>query len=124
MGILVIIFMMGQGYFAAPFIGLAGAVVGCIITTRLMQYFTCKDYPQFRYENALSDEEMASIEEEEKELETKPHQSGFIRVLNALLDGGKSGVEIGNHSRRACHFDFRDDDDLWRISGRCGCNGQ
>ena len=38
---------------------------------------------------------MASIEEEEKELETKPHQSGFIRVLNALLDGGKSGVEIG-----------------------------
>ena len=95
MGILVIIFMMGQGYFAAPFIGLAGAVVGCIITTRLMQYFTCKDYPQFRYENALSDEEMANIEEEEKELETKPHQSGFIRVLNALLDGGKSGVEIG-----------------------------
>ena len=95
MGILVIIFMMGQGYFAAPFIGLAGAIVGCIITTRLMQYFTCKDYPQFRYENALSDEEMAHIEEEEKESALKPHQSGFIRVLNALLDGGKSGVEIG-----------------------------
>ena len=95
MGLLVIIFMMGQGFFTAPFIGLAGAVVGCMITTRLMQYFTCKDYPEFRNQNALSDAEMASIEEEEEDGENKQHQGGFIRILNALLDGGKSGVEIG-----------------------------
>ena len=97
MGLLVIIFMMGQGYFTAPFIGLAGAVVGCIITTRLMQYFTCKDFPEYREQNALSDEEMAAVAGEDSE-ETggeKKHQSAFIRILNALLDGGKTGVEIG-----------------------------
>lgn len=97
MGLLVIIFMMGQGYFSAPFIGLAGAVVGCIITTRLMQYFTCKDFPEYREQNALSDEEMAAIAEgESDEAESeKKSQSSFIRILNALLDGGKTGVEIG-----------------------------
>lgn len=97
MGLLVIIFMMGQGYFTAPFIGLAGAVVGCIITTRLMQYFTCKDFPEYREQNALSDEEMAAVAEEDSEEAEgeKKHQSAFIRILNALLDGGKTGVEIG-----------------------------
>ena len=95
MGLLVIIFMMGQGYFTAPLIGLVGAVVGCIITTRLMQYFTCKDHPEYRTQNAISDEDLEKIEEDNKTKENEKHQSAFIRILNALLDGGKSGVEIG-----------------------------
>lgn len=95
MGLLVIIFMMGQGYFAASLIGLMGAVVGCIITTRMMQYFVCKDHPEYRNENALSDEECALIESEDSIESEQTKQSVFVRLLNSLLDGGKSGVEIG-----------------------------
>ena len=96
MGLLVIVFMIGQGYFAAPFIGLIGAASGGIIATRLMQYFICKKYPEYRTKDALSAQEIELIEKESKQKadeEEKPNT--FIRVLNALLDGGKSGVEIG-----------------------------
>lgn len=99
MGLLVIVFMMGQGYFAEPFIGFFGAMCGCIIATRLMQYFTCKDFPDFRYEDAISAEERAVIEQEEmarKEQGGKEQtDSAFVHVLNTLLDGGKDGVSIG-----------------------------
>lgn len=97
MGLIVIVFMIGQGYYAAPFIGFFGAICGCIISTRLMQYFTCKMYPSYRDEDALTPEEMHELEEEEAELMAggKDSNSLFIRILNALLDGGKSGVEVG-----------------------------
>ena len=42
MGLLVIVFMVGQGYYAEPFIGLFGAICGCIVSTRLMQHFVLK----------------------------------------------------------------------------------
>lgn len=96
MGLLVIVFMIGQGYFAAPFIGLIGAASGGIIATRLMQYFICKRYPEYRTKDAISAQEIELLEKESKQKtdeEEKPNT--FIRVLNALLDGGKSGVEIG-----------------------------
>ena len=48
MGLLVIVFMVGQGYYAEPFIGLFGAICGCIVSTRLMQYFVIKAYPQYK----------------------------------------------------------------------------
>ena len=97
MGLIVIVFMIGQGYYAAPFIGFFGAICGCIISTRLMQYFTCKMYPSYRDEDALTPDEMHELEEEEAELMAggKDSNSLFIRILNALLDGGKSGVEVG-----------------------------
>lgn len=96
MGLLVIVFMIGQGYFAAPLIGLIGAASGGIIATRLMQYFICKRYPEYRTQDAISKEEIELLEKEKKKNaddEEKPNT--FIRILNALLDGGKSGVEIG-----------------------------
>ena len=97
MGLIVIVFMIGQGYYAAPFIGFFGAICGCIISTRLMQYFTCKMYPSYRDEDARTPDEMHELEEEEAELMAggKDSNSLFIRILNALLDGGKSGVEVG-----------------------------
>jgi len=97
MGLLVIIFMVGQGFVAAPFIGFFGAICGCVIATRLMQYFTCKDFPQYRTEDAVSAEQLAEIEKAELEAKTenKKQTSTFIRVLNSLLDGGKDGVSIG-----------------------------
>ena len=95
MGLLVIIFMMGQGYFAAPLIGFVGAVCGCIIATRLMQYFTCRDFPQYRTEPAVADDGEDSAVDEAQQLAERQRTSLFIRILNALLDGGKDGVNIG-----------------------------
>ena len=37
MGLLVMVFMVGQGFFLAPVVGFVGAFCGCIISTRLMQ---------------------------------------------------------------------------------------
>ena len=89
MGLLVIVFMVGQGYFLAPVIGFVGAFCGCIVSTRLMQRFIIKAYPNFKDEPAT--EETFSKEEEEA-IESK---SLFIRILNSLLDGGRTGVDVG-----------------------------
>ncbi|MGM9738331.1 MAG: nucleoside recognition domain-containing protein [Candidatus Cryptobacteroides sp.] len=97
MGLIVIVFMIGQGYFLAPLVGLGGAMIGCIISTRLMQYFVCKDHPDFRDEDAITEAHAhhnADGAESEAE-EDGSSETGFVKVLNALLDGGKSGVDIG-----------------------------
>ena len=39
MGLIVIVFMMGLGFFAAPLIGFVGAIFGCVVSPRLMQRF-------------------------------------------------------------------------------------
>ncbi|MGN1231914.1 MAG: nucleoside recognition domain-containing protein [Candidatus Cryptobacteroides sp.] len=95
MGLIVIVFMIGQGYFLAPAVGLIGAVIGCIISTRMMQYFICKDYPSFKDEDAIEDSSAAHHDGSVATKEESSPASGFVKVLNALLDGGKSGVEIG-----------------------------
>ncbi len=91
MGLIVIIFMMGQGFFKEPLIGLFGAFVGCIVSTRLMQYFVLKAYPQYAVENAAEKTEAIAADEHEHEEE----KGTFLRTLNSLLDGGKTGVETG-----------------------------
>ena len=90
MGLLVIVFMISQGYFVEPFLGLLGAFVGCICSTRLMQRFILKQYPNFA-------EEFAAVltEEEMKEKDEVKETSMFTRILNSLLDGGKTGVDVG-----------------------------
>ena len=92
MGLIVIIFMISQGYFIEPLIGLFGAFVGCMVTTRLMQHFVVKAYPAYKDEEVVSDEELEEMNHEPKHKEEK---GAFLRTLNALLDGGKNGVEVG-----------------------------
>ncbi len=89
MGLIVIIFMISHGYFVEPLLGLAGAFIGCIISTRLMQRFVIKAYPQYETEPAT----VMGPETEEKE--KKEVKSLFLRVLNSLLDGGRTGVDVG-----------------------------
>ncbi len=89
MGLLVIVFMMGQGFFAAPLIGFFGAMCGCVVSTRLMQRFILKSYPAYAEENAAD-----AVAEDDKE-EQVEEKSLFIRILNSLLDGGKTGVDVG-----------------------------
>lgn len=90
MGLLVIVFMVGQGFYASPFIGLFGACCGCICSTRLMQRFVVKAYPAYATEDAIEVSEKEAKEEDEQQ------QKGlFIRLLDALLDGGRGGVDVG-----------------------------
>lgn len=89
MGLLVIVFMVGHGFYAEPFIGLAGACCGCIVSTRLMQHFVLKVHPEYAEQTAGKQEELAEEETAVKE------ESLFIRILNSLLDGGRTGVDVG-----------------------------
>ncbi len=87
MGLVVIAFMVGKGYAMGAIIGLLGAVVGSIVSTRLMQRSIIKAYPQYKEEEAAGgDKEKISF---------KSEGSVFIRGLNAVLDGGKEGVQLG-----------------------------
>ena len=90
MGLLVIVFMVSNGFYVEPFLGLMGAMFGCIVSTRLMQRFVVKEHPNFK-------EEMAAVitEEDDKASEAVKETSFFTRVLNSLLDGGKTGVDVG-----------------------------
>lgn len=89
MGLLVIVFMIGQGFYAEPFIGLFGAFCGCIVSTRLMQRFVIKAYPEYLTEN------VCELEEKESESDKKDERSLFVRILDSLLDGGRTGVDVG-----------------------------
>lgn len=89
MGLLVIVFMVGQGYYAEPFIGLFGAICGCIVSTRMMQQFVIKAYPQYKDEDASSSDTQGLSEAKTDE---KPM---FQRILDSLLDGGRTGVDVG-----------------------------
>ena len=88
MGLVVIMFMMGKGYLSAALVGLVGAIIGSIISTRLMQRFILKSNPEL-------DVEISDKEGDEEKISFKSEGSAFLRFLNAILDGGKSGVDIG-----------------------------
>lgn len=91
MGLIVIVFMVGQGFFVEPMVGLFAAGCGCIVSTRCMQHFVVKAYPAYAVENANGDE----AAHEAQEIQHPEEKSVFLRTLNALLDGGKAGVDVG-----------------------------
>lgn len=87
MGLIVIVFMIGRGYGGGAIVGLVGAIFGSIISTRLMQRFIIKSYPEFKAEDVSKGDEQS--------ISFKTEGNIFLRVLNSILDGGKSGVELG-----------------------------
>jgi len=87
MGLVVIIFMAGRGFASGAMIGLIGAVIGSIISTRIMQRMTIKAYPEFKTEEVEGGDE--------QKISFKTEGSIFLRVLNSILDGGKTGVDLG-----------------------------
>lgn len=89
MGLVVIAFMTGLGYGKGALIGLAGAIVGSIISTRIMQRMTLKAYPEM---DAPVDDSNTG---DEQQISFKSEGGVFLRFLNSLLDGGKDGVSIG-----------------------------
>jgi hypothetical protein len=87
MGLVVIAFMTGKGFASGALIGLLGAVIGSVVSTRIMQRSIIKAYPNFKEEGAAGGDEQA--------ISFKSDEGAFLRGLNAILDGGKTGVELG-----------------------------
>jgi hypothetical protein len=87
MGFVVIVFMAGLGHIQGAMIGLLGAICGAIMSTRLMQRFTLKAYPDMKNE--------VETKGDDQKISFKSEGSLFLRVLNSILDGGKTGVDLG-----------------------------
>ena len=87
MGLVVLAFMTGKGFASGALIGLVGAVIGSVVSTRIMQRSIIKAYPNFKEEGAAGGDEQA--------ISFKSDEGAFLRGLNAILDGGKTGVELG-----------------------------
>lgn len=92
MGLIVTTFMMalGSDFIVPALIGNVGAIVGSIISVRLMLHFTKKYY-------ANQSQEESNEEEVIERLDYREIRDGnlFQRVLDAMLEGGKAGVEMG-----------------------------
>lgn len=89
MGLIVLAFMTGKGYGTGALIGLLGSVVGSIISTRLMQHFVLKSHPE--YDAPV----VENIEGDSEKISFKSEEGVFLRGLNAILEGGKTGVDLG-----------------------------
>lgn len=91
MGLIITTTMMGlkiDGSIKAALIGNVGAIIGSIVSVRLMLTFTKKYYGTSDYSSnyeEISDHKVRFVRE------------GAVgsRVINSLIDGGKNGVEMG-----------------------------
>ena len=92
MGLVVVVFMAGRGFASAAIIGLVGAFIGSMISTRISQKLILKDKPEFDTFVAGEDSQQKTQEQETEEVK---EEGLFLRILNSLLDGGKQGVELG-----------------------------
>ena len=90
MGLIVMAFMMSLGYFSEAAMGLAGAVFGSIISTRLML---------LTGRRVLGDDPApAQVQGESRDLmkyRAIRDDNRLNRLLESLLDGGKNGLDIG-----------------------------
>ncbi|MBQ2912241.1 MAG: nucleoside recognition domain-containing protein [Bacteroidales bacterium] len=92
MGLVVIVFMAGRGFASAALVGLVGAFIGSVISTRIVQRLILKAKPDF--DSPVVGGAVAEDKPQE-EAEDVKDEGLFLRILNSLLDGGKSGVDLG-----------------------------
>lgn len=88
MGLVLIVFMIGRGYAVPAMVGLFGAVVGSVVSTRMMQRLVLKKHPEL-------DAPVSNMDGDSQKISFKSEGGIFLRALNAILDGGKTGVELG-----------------------------
>ena len=90
MGLIVITFMVGKGFGSAALVGLAGAIFGGVVSTRMMQKMV---------KPLITEDEAATGPAGEapvvRDSSFKSRGPVFLRFLNAILDGGKEGVDLG-----------------------------
>ena len=97
MGLIITTFMaglkspIGESFGLSVVIGNLGAIVGSIVSTRLMLGITAKVYGKEAPCDLLDEEESIDINRYRKVRQG----SGGLRFMDALLEGGKSGVDMG-----------------------------
>lgn len=89
MGLIVLAYMTGFGYFKSALIGLFGALSGAVVSTRIMQMLIKKEFPD---EAGLK---CKNVKKEDAQISFKSEGGTFMRFLNSILDGGKTGVQMG-----------------------------
>ncbi len=96
MGMIVCTYMLslggsaGQSFGLSVLVGLLGAVVGSIVSTRIMLHFTAKHYGK-------EADMVPDMPAGQKSGDLRPIREGnlFNRFMGALLDGGLTGVHMG-----------------------------
>ncbi len=89
MGLIVTAFMMAQGFFREAFIGNFGAIIGSIVSTRIMLRFTRRE---FNVTGGPQPDEKKTMKPIGREIRDG---NLFQRLLSSLLEGGKNGLDIG-----------------------------
>lgn len=93
MGLIVTSFMLtlantlGKQVALAALCGNLGAVIGAIVSTRLMLMFMKRAYG--------TEEPAVTNDFEDAKIKVEKGPKGFLRILNSLLEGGKKGVDLG-----------------------------
>ena len=92
MGLIVTTFMvaLGPDYIVPALLGNVGAIVGSIVSVRLMLSYTKKYYANQGIEDFQQNEVI--VVEDYREIR---EGNLFQRILDAMLEGGKNGVEMG-----------------------------
>ena len=96
MGLILVTYMLGMpinGALQASLTGVLGAVIGSIISVSLMRRSTMKFY-NISKEEARLDRSIKSYKKQENQMR-EIRGSALERVLNAMLEGGKTGVDLG-----------------------------
>ena len=94
MGLIITTFMLGLGrnFGMAVLVGNLGAIIGSIVSTRLMLRYTKKLYgPDAPCELNGTDEDAIDIKNFRKVRE----EGAARRLMDAMLEGGKTGVDMG-----------------------------
>jgi hypothetical protein len=89
MGLILTTFMMGLGFFREALIGNVGAVIGSIVSVRMMAHLIKKSgyFANFPVEKEI-DETLRSSSLESTD-------SYFVRFMTSMLEGGKNGLKMG-----------------------------
>ncbi len=96
MGMILVTYMMGlglEGIIGAAFIGVLGACIGSVVSVKLMLNRTKKYYNISKEESKADHSSKADIEN--AEVFRTINGSSMERVLNSILEGGKTGVQLG-----------------------------
>ena len=99
MGLILTTFMTGLGYMTEAIIGNVGAIVGSIVSVRIMNYRIKAqiNISTLSQEN-LDENKLNNMEERSflnKKDKSELEENFMERGLSALLEGGKLGVDIG-----------------------------
>jgi len=89
MGLIVTAFMMSLGFFKEAAVGNLGAVVGSIISTRIMLRFSIRELGG---KDDKTVQEVTTVKPIGREIRDG---NVFQRFLSSLLEGGQNGLEIG-----------------------------